>query len=80
MSSYIHHQNHTRNNVEIVTEEVGAGVIGVAATGWMVEKAGTGLLGWYQAFSIAALLCVASSLYFLAFAAGEKIFGETDQF
>ena len=55
-------------------------MIGVAATGWMVEKAGSGLLGWYQAFSIAAVLCVASSFFFLAFAAGEKIFGETDQF
>lgn len=52
----------------------------MAATGWMVEKGGAGLVGWYQAFSIAALLCVASSLYFLAFAAGEKIFGDTDQF
>ncbi len=61
-------------------EKQSAGVIGVAATGWMVEKGGAGLLGWYQAFSIAALLCVASSLYFLLFAAGEKIFGETDQF
>lgn len=56
------------------------GVIGVAATGWMVEKAGAGLLGWYQAFSIAAMLCVASSLHFLAFASGDRLFGETDQF
>ncbi len=58
----------------------GAGVVGVAATGWMVEGAGEGLVGWYQAFTTAALLCCGSSFFFLAFASGDRIFGETDQF
>jgi hypothetical protein len=52
----------------------------VAATGWMVENAGEGLVGWYQAFTTAALLCCGSSFFFLAFASGDRIFGETDQF
>ena len=57
------------------------GVVGVALTGWMIEHAGQGsLAGWWQAFSTAALMCVAGSAFFLAFARGDRIFGDTDQF
>ena len=57
-----------------------AGVVGVAATGWMIEHAGLGLRGWWQAFSTAAALCMSGSVVFLACAQGDRIFGDTDQF
>lgn len=57
-----------------------AGVVGVAATGWMIENAGQGLRGWWHAFSTSAFLCTAGSFVFLACAAGERIFSDSDQF
>lgn len=54
-----------------------AGVVGVAATGYLLQWAGGAeqLAGWYQAFAIAALQCVGASLVFLAAARGERLFG-----
>ena len=55
------------------------GVIGVAATGWMIEGS-NGLSGWWKAFFAASVLCVASSGIFLSCARGDRIFGDTDAF
>lgn len=54
-----------------------AGVIGVAATGVLLEGAGGAgvLAGWYAALAVAASLCLAGSLIFLWHARGERLFG-----
>lgn len=57
-----------------------AGVIGVAVTGWLLEKGGAGLLGWWEAFSVSAILCLLGSVFFLVAARGDRVFGETDGF
>ena len=54
----------------------GAGVVGVQATGWLLQVAGpASLAGWWRACSAAAALCLAGSAYFLAAARGERLFG-----
>jgi len=53
-----------------------AGVVGVQATGWLLQAAGPGsLAGWWRAYGAAAGLCVAGSAWFLAAARGERLFG-----
>mmetsp|Transcript_1443 Transcript_1443/g.4290 ORF Transcript_1443/g.4290 Transcript_1443/m.4290 type:complete len:472 (+) Transcript_1443:170-1585(+) len=59
-----------------------AGVIGVALSGRLLDRAGGAaeLAGWRHAFGLAAVLCISGSTVFIRFARGDKIFGETDQF
>ncbi|PSC75289.1 putative anion transporter 5 [Micractinium conductrix] len=54
-----------------------AGVVGVAATGYMLQWAGGAdhAAGWYQAFAAAAAQCLAGSLVFAAAARGDRLFG-----
>lgn len=54
-----------------------AGVVGVAATGVLLESAGGAgvLAGWYAALAVAASLCLAGSFAFLWHARGERLFG-----
>lgn len=54
-----------------------AGVVGVAATGALLQAGGGAeqLAGWYQAVGLAAVLCVLGSGVFLAYARGERLFG-----
>ena len=54
------------------------GVVGVALTGWMLERAGGAATGWWQALATAAALCLAGSLHFLAFARGQRLFGSAE--
>jgi ACS family sodium-dependent inorganic phosphate cotransporter len=53
-----------------------SGVIGVAATGWMLQRAGgageSG--GWWAAHGVAAAGCVAAAAVFQVFARGDKMF------
>ena len=61
-----------------------AGVVGVAATGLILEAFGVGqggevvteseAMGWWWVFMSPALLCIFSALMFLAFSTGERIF------
>lgn len=54
-----------------------AGVIGVAATGWILEFSGGGssdLNNWSVVFAIPALLSILSAVIFCVFATGERIF------
>lgn len=54
-----------------------AGVVGVAATGQLLEAfggEGAGSEGWRLVFTTPALLCVISALVFCVFATGERIF------
>ncbi len=59
-----------------------AGVVGVQATGLLLQAGGPGsLAGWWQACAVAAGLCLAGSAYFAAAARGERLFGgETEAF
>ncbi len=51
-------------------------MVGVQATGWLLQAAGPGsLAGWWRAYGAAAGLCVAGSAWFLAAARGERLFG-----
>lgn len=54
-----------------------AGVVGVAATGFLLQWGGGAehLSGWYRAFAAASLQCLAGSAVFLLFARGERLFG-----
>jgi len=54
-----------------------AGVIGVAATGRLLQAAGGAeqRAGWYNAVGLAAAQCVLGSGVFLAYARGERLFG-----
>ena len=68
----------TDKGVEYATDQGpgGAGVVGVQATGWLLQVAGpASLAGWWRACSAAAALCLAGSAYFLAAARGERLFG-----
>lgn len=57
------------------------GVIGVAVTGFILDRAGEGSLrGWWQALMVAAAMCWGGSLLFLTSARGEKIFGDSNEF
>lgn len=58
-----------------------AGVVGVAVTGLMLDRAGVEHMGgWWQSFMTASALCIAGSLYFLSAARGDRIFGDSDQY
>ena len=59
-----------------------AGVIGVASSGWLLQRAGgaTNLLGWYHALGLSSALCLLGSGVFLNFARGTRIFGENEDF
>lgn len=52
-------------------------MVGVATTGYLLQWAGGAdrPAGWYQAFAVAAVQCVAGSLVFLAAARGDRLFG-----
>lgn len=54
-----------------------SGVVGVPATGFLLQYAGGAdkTAGWTEAMGAAALQCVASSLVFLSAARGERLFG-----
>lgn len=54
-----------------------AGVVGVAATGQLLERAGGAdrRAGWYAACAVAAAQCVLGSAVFLALARGDRLFG-----
>ena len=54
-----------------------SGVIGVAATGRILQAAGgaDAAAGWQRAFLLAAVQCVLGSLVFLTCARGERLFG-----
>lgn len=54
-----------------------AGVIGVAATGWMLEAGGgsAGLMGWLLAFSVSIANCLAGAAVFVACAQGQRVVG-----
>ena len=54
-----------------------AGVVGVSATGYLLQWGGGAdhAAGWYQAFAAAALQTLGGSLVFLAAARGERLFG-----
>jgi hypothetical protein len=65
----------------LVMQRMGcAGVIGVAVTGYLLERGGAGLGGWWQAFSTSATLCILGATFFLVAARGDRVFGETDQY
>lgn len=54
-----------------------AGVVGVAATGLILEAANEGsadMEGWRMVFATPAVLCVLSAIVFCLFATGERIF------
>ncbi|CAM6098394.1 unnamed protein product [Calypogeia fissa] len=54
-----------------------AGVVGVAATGWILEFSGGGssdLSNWSVVFAIPALISILSAVIFCVFATGERIF------
>jgi ACS family sodium-dependent inorganic phosphate cotransporter len=54
-----------------------AGVIGVAATGWILESSQSGsadLSNWSIVFAVPAILSILSALIFCVFATGERIF------
>ncbi|KAK9804281.1 hypothetical protein WJX72_004509 [[Myrmecia] bisecta] len=59
-----------------------SGVVGVAVTGLLLQhtSGASSLAGWWLALSAAALQCIGGSLFFLAAARGERLFGDTDQF
>lgn len=58
-----------------------AGVVGVAVTGLLLDRAGVeNMSGWWQSFMTASALCIAGSLYFLSAARGDRIFGDSDQY
>jgi MFS transporter, ACS family, solute carrier family 17 (sodium-dependent inorganic phosphate cotransporter), other len=59
-----------------------AGVVGVALSGQLLQRAGGAavLTGWRHAFGLAAMLCIGGSTIFIRYAQGGRIFGETDQF
>lgn len=54
-----------------------AGVVGVAATGYLLQWAGGAdrPAGWYRACAAAAVQCLGGSAVFLAAARGERLFG-----
>ena len=55
-----------------------AGVIGVAATGLLLNTATENVdasSGWWQAFATCAVLCTAGSSIFVMFARGDRLFG-----
>jgi ACS family sodium-dependent inorganic phosphate cotransporter len=54
-----------------------AGVVGVAATGYMLQWAGgaENVDGWHRAFAAAAVQCGVGSVVFVWFARGERLFG-----
>jgi MFS transporter, ACS family, solute carrier family 17 (sodium-dependent inorganic phosphate cotransporter), other len=53
-----------------------SGVIGVSATGWILEAAGGSekRLGWYQAHSLAGLMSLAGVAVFIVWGRGERLF------
>lgn len=57
-----------------------AGVIGVAVTGFILDQAGEGTRGWWQAFIVASALCWGGSVLFLTSAHGERLFGDLSDF
>lgn len=60
-----------------------AGVVGVAVTGRILERAGGAVntKGWYQALFLAAVQCLGGAVVFLIFGRGERLFGaDTDDF
>eukprot|EP00887_Chlorella_sp_A99_P001216 scaffold14.g1216.t1 len=54
-----------------------SGVVGVAVTGYLLQRAGGAeqAAGWYQVLALCAVQCATGSLVFLAFARGERLFG-----
>lgn len=54
-----------------------AGVVGVSATGFVLQHGGGAdvAAGWYAALAIAAGLCVLGNVVFLRYARGERVFG-----
>lgn len=54
-----------------------AGVIGVAATGWMLEAGGgsAGSTGWLLAFGVSIANCLVGVVVFLACAQGQRVVG-----
>ena len=54
-----------------------SGVVGVAATGRLLEWSGGAdkVWGWYQALALAAVQCVGGSIAFVAFGRGDRLFG-----
>jgi MFS transporter, ACS family, solute carrier family 17 (sodium-dependent inorganic phosphate cotransporter), other len=53
-----------------------SGIIGVSATGFILESAGgsTERAGWYQSHALAALLLVGASLFFIIAGRGSRLF------
>ena len=53
-----------------------AGVIGVAVTGVILDRAGgaSAVMGWYHAHAVCAVICLMAAVVFNAFAKGEKVF------
>lgn len=54
-----------------------AGIIGVAATGWMLEAGGgsAGSLGWLLAFGTSIANCLVGVVVFVACAQGQRVVG-----
>ena len=55
-----------------------AGVIGVAVSGWLLQRAGGAgsLAGWYNALGTASALALAGSVVFVRYARGTRTFGD----
>ena len=55
-----------------------AGVIGVAVSGWLLQRAGgaASLTGWYNALGTSSVLTLAGSVIFLRYAKGTRTFGD----
>ncbi len=55
-----------------------AGVIGVAVSGWLLQRAGgaANLAGWYNALGTASVLALAGSVIFVRYARGTRTFGD----
>ena len=58
----------------------GAGVIGVAVTGVLLQHAGpeSPLAGWWQSFGAAAWLVIIGGIAFIVFGKGHNLFGDTE--